>query len=111
MKNVYVGNFDFTATADQVRALFESYGTVETVTVVRDRDTGCARGFAFVEMTSDSEAETAIKALNETFLGERQLNINEARPKGNRADRSQPLEQRKHWREPLATRTHRQHRY
>jgi len=110
MKNVYVGNLDFTTTEFEVRALFEPYGTVETVTLVKDRDSGHSRGFGFVEMTSDSEADTAIKALNGTPLGEWRLSVNEARPKRDRGNRSE-LEQRKHPREPLETRRHRQHRY
>ena len=54
MKNIFVGNLAFDLTEDQVRALFESHGAVETVTIVKDRDTGRSRGFAFVEMTSDN---------------------------------------------------------
>ena len=111
MKNLFVGNLDDTLTGDRLRALFEPFGAVETVTVVMDRDTGRSRGFAFVEMTSDSEAGAAITALNHMLLGERVLTISEARPKDRRGDRSQPLEQRKPGREPLATRTHRKHRY
>ena len=67
MKNIYVGNLDDATTGDQLRALFEPFGTVKTVTVVRDRDTGHGRGFAFVEMAGDSEAESAITGLNKTF--------------------------------------------
>jgi cold-inducible RNA-binding protein len=111
MNNIYVGNLEFATTADQVRGLFQPHGTVETVTLVKDRDTGHSRGFAFVEMTSGCEAETAIEALNGTLLGERRLNINEARPKSDHGDRSEPLERRTHWREPLEERKHRQHRY
>jgi len=111
MNNIYVGNLEFTATADQVRGVFQPHGTVETVTLVKDRDTGHSRGFAFVEMTSGSEAETAIHALNGTLLGERRLYINEARPKSDHGDRSEPLERRKHRREPLQLRKHRQHLY
>lgn len=96
MKNVYVGNLEFDATEDQVRTLFAAYGAVETVTLVRDRDTGRSRGFAFVEMPSDSEAETAIKALNEMLVGERRLSVNEARPKLDRGARSATPGQRKH---------------
>ncbi len=81
MKNVFVGNLDSAVTEDQVRTLFESHGAVETVTIVKDRDTGRSRGFAFVEMTSDSEADTAINGLNGELMWERQLTINEARPK------------------------------
>jgi RNA recognition motif-containing protein len=87
MKNIYVGNLAFDLTEDQVRALFESHGAVETVTIVKDRDTGRSRGFAFVEMTSDSEAETAIVALNGNLVRERQLSVNEARPKLDRVER------------------------
>ncbi len=101
MKNVYVGNLEFTTTEDQIRSLFEAHGAVETVTLVKDRDTGHSRGFAFVEMANDSEAEAAIKALNGTFLDKRHLNINEARPKPARADRNPASEQR----------NHRQHRF
>jgi cold-inducible RNA-binding protein len=81
MKNIFIGNLDFSTTEDQLRALFAAHGAVETVTLVRDRDTGQPRGFAFLEMTNDSEAEKAIQALNGTLLGGRTLTINEARPK------------------------------
>lgn len=62
MKNIFIGNLDFSTTEDQLRALFAAHGAVETVTIVRDRDTGQPRGFAFLEMTNDSEAEKAIQA-------------------------------------------------
>jgi len=81
MKNIFVGNLSFTATEDAVRALFEAHGTVERVSIITDRDTGKPRGFAFVEMTNDSEADRAIAALNGSDLDGRTLNINEARPK------------------------------
>ena len=84
MKNIFVGNLDFSATESAVRALFEPYGNVERVSVVTDRDTGRSRGFAFVEMTDSAEAEKAIAALNGKELGGRALNINEARPKTDR---------------------------
>lgn len=85
MKNIYVGNLDFGATEEEVRALFEPHGAVEKVTLVRDRDSGQSRGFAFVEMTNDGEAEAAITAVNGASLGGRSLNVNEARPKTERA--------------------------
>ncbi len=88
MKNIYVGNLDSATTEAQVRGMFEPHGSVQTVTLVRDRETGNSRGFAFVEMTSDGEAETAMNALNGMLCGERSLKISEARPKGDRADRS-----------------------
>ena len=81
MKNLYIGNLDFNTTEDQLRALFAAHGAVETVTIVRDRDTGQPRGFAFLEMTNDSDAEKAIQALNGTAFGGGKLTINEARPK------------------------------
>ncbi len=85
MKNIFVGNLSFGATEDSVRSLFENHGTVEKVSIVTDRDSGQPRGFGFVEMPNDAEAERAISALNGTELGGRALNINEARPKADRA--------------------------
>jgi len=95
MKNIFIGNLDFSITEDQLRALFAAHGTVETVTIVRDRDTGQPRGFAFLEMTNDSDAEKAIQALNGTLLGGRTLTINEARPKLV-SDRGADLQKREH---------------
>jgi RNA recognition motif-containing protein len=77
--NIFVGNLAFTATADEVRQLFEGYGTVDTVNVLMDRDTGRPRGFGFVEMPNATEARAAIAGLNGTDLGGRALTINEAR--------------------------------
>jgi cold-inducible RNA-binding protein len=85
MKNIFVGNLSFTATEDSVRSMFEGYGTVERVSIVTDRDTGQPKGFGFVEMTNDAEAEKAINALNGTELNGRALTINEARPKTERS--------------------------
>src|ERR1700684_89040 len=84
MKNIFVGNLSFGATEDTVRSLFEQYGTVERVSIVTDRDTGRAKGFGFVEMTGDAEAERAISSLNGKELDGRNLTINEARPKTDR---------------------------
>jgi RNA recognition motif-containing protein len=95
MKNIFIGNLDFSTTEDQLRALFATHGAVETVTLVRDRDTGRPRGFAFLEMTNGSEAEKAIQALNGTALGGGKLTINEARPKLV-SDRSGELRKREH---------------
>ena len=81
MKNLYIGNLDFNTTEDQLRALFAAHGAVEATTIVRDRDTGQPRGFAFLAMTNDSEAEKAIQALNGTALRGGKLTINEAGPK------------------------------
>ena len=84
MKNIFVGNLSFGATEDAVRSMFEAYGTVDRVNVVTDRETGRARGFGFVEMSNDGEAERAIAALNGRELDGRALNVNEARPKDDR---------------------------
>jgi RNA recognition motif-containing protein len=84
MKNIYVGNLSFDASEDQVRSLFETYGAVDKVSIITDRDTGQPRGFAFVEMPDDDAASKAMEALNGSNLGGRNLNINEARPKADR---------------------------
>jgi RNA recognition motif-containing protein len=81
MTNVFVGNLSFQTTQDDLNSIFSQYGAVERVNVVTDRTTGQPRGFAFVEMSTRSEAETAISALNGTDLHGRTLNVNEARPK------------------------------
>ncbi len=94
MKNIFVGNLDFGATEQSIRALFEPYGAVERVNIVTDRDTGQPRGFAFVEMTNSNEADQAINALNGTNLGGRALNVNEARPKPDRGGGGGPRQRR-----------------
>ena len=84
MKNLFVGNMSFQTTESELQALFEQYGEVTRVQVMTDRDTGRARGFAFVEMANDEDAAKAIAALNGKEFGGRQLNVNEARPKPER---------------------------
>ena len=84
MKNIFVGNLNFGATEDAVRSLFESYGAVERVSIVTDRDTGQPRGFGFVEMSANADADRAIAELNGRELDGRALNVNEARPKTER---------------------------
>jgi len=84
MKNLYVGNLPHTTTEAELRTVFQAHGGVEKVSIVTDRETGRARGFAFVEMTDAGEAEKAIAALNGTELGGRTLKINEAKPKTDR---------------------------
>jgi len=81
MTKIFVGNLSFQTTQDELMATFSEHGTVENVSIITDRDTGQPRGFAFVEMTNDSEARNAISALNGTELSGRALNVNEARPK------------------------------
>jgi RNA recognition motif-containing protein len=84
MKNIFVGNLNFGATEDAVRSLFEAYGPVDRVSIVTDRDTGQARGFGFVEMSVNADADRAIAELNGRELDGRALNVNEARPKTDR---------------------------
>lgn len=84
MKNIYVGNLSFATSEDTVRSLFEEHGTVERVSIARDRDTGQPRGFGFVEMANNSEADQAMTALNGRDIDGRTLNVNEARPKTER---------------------------
>ncbi|MBI1358452.1 MAG: RNA-binding protein [Acidobacteria bacterium] len=87
MKNIFVGNLNYQATEDEVRQLFEQYGAVDRVSLITDRETGRPRGFGFVEMPNDEEADQAIEQLNGLSHGGRNLNINEARPRGERPPR------------------------
>lgn len=79
MKKIYVGNLQFTATEDDLRAMFTPFGQVESAVLVTDRGTGRSRGFGFIEI-ADSDAENAIKSLDGTDSGGRALTVNEARP-------------------------------
>lgn len=83
--NIYVGNLPFTATVEEVRDLFDHYGTVESVNLITDRETGRLRGFGFVEMSSGADA--AIEALNQSELGGRRLTVNPAKPREDRPPR------------------------
>ena len=85
-KSIYVGNLPWSATEDEVRNIFSAYGTVNSVNLVTDRETGRARGFGFVEM-ADADADAAIQALNGSSLGSRTLRVNEAQPKAPRQSR------------------------
>jgi RNA recognition motif-containing protein len=85
VKKIFVGNFSFSTTEADLRQWFQSHGAVESATVVTDRDTGRSRGFGFVEMPNNSEAEAAIAALNGADAGGRPLTVNEARPKTERS--------------------------
>lgn len=87
MKKLYIGNLAFGVTEPDLRAIFEPYGKVESATLVTDQDTGRSRGFGFVEMTQDGEAEAAIRALNGQDSNGRPLTVNEARPKSDRPKR------------------------
>ena len=80
-RKLYVGNLPYETSDQDLQTLFAAAGTVESVNVVRDNATGRARGFAFVEMSTDEEAQAAIRQLADYSLGGRQLTVNEARPK------------------------------
>ena len=77
-KKIYVGNLPFSSTQEDLESLFARHGTVQSVNVIMDRETGRARGFAFVEMESPSDADDAIRALDGTNLGGRDIRVNEA---------------------------------
>ena len=83
-KKLYVGNLPYTTTVEELKDLFSEYESIEDVKVITDRDSGRSRGFGFVDLSSDEEAEKAIKTLNGHSVGDREIVINEARPRGNR---------------------------
>jgi RNA recognition motif-containing protein len=79
--NIYVGNLSYEVTEEDLKNAFESFGKVDTVKVIKDNETGRAKGFGFVEMPDNSEAQAAIEGLNGKDLKGRSLNVNEARPR------------------------------
>ena len=81
---IYVGNLSFNSTEQDLEDMFSEFGTVESVKVIEDRETGRSRGFAFVEMSSDEEAQSAIAGLNGREIDGRALTINEAKPQEER---------------------------
>ena len=83
-KKLYVGNLSYSMTSSDLQALFTPHGTVESAEVIMDRDSGRSKGFGFVEMSSDQEAQAAINALNGKDNGGRALTVNEAKPRENR---------------------------
>src|ERR1043166_6333135 len=85
MKNLFVGNMSFQTTESDLRAAFEQYGEITRIQIMTDRDTGRARGFAFVEMADEEAAANAIAGLNGKELDGRALNVNEAKPKTERS--------------------------
>lgn len=82
--NIYVGNLSFSTGDAELRTLFAEFGEVSTAQAIVDRDTGRSRGFGFVEMPDQTEAEAAIEALNGKDVDGRELNVNQARPKADR---------------------------
>ena len=83
-RKLYVGGLSFDTTEDRLREEFAKFGTVESATVIRDRDSDRSRGFGFVEMSTDSEAEEAIRGLNSTTLDGREITVNYARERTDR---------------------------
>lgn len=84
---IYVGNMSYDVTEEELRNLFSEYGQVSEVNIIEDRDTGRPKGFAFVEMPTQAEAENAIKNLNEKEMKGRNIKVNQARPKEDRPRR------------------------
>ncbi len=84
---LYVGNLSFSTTEDELRTLFSESGTVTDVALIKDRDSGRSKGFAFVTMATQAEAEQAVKTLNGASFGERELKVNPARPREEGAGR------------------------
>ncbi len=84
-KKLYVGNLSYDVDSSQLEQMFTGHGTVTSAQIITDRDTGRSKGFGFVEMGSDSEAQAAISALNGQEVGGRALTVNEAKPKENRS--------------------------
>jgi len=85
--NIYVGNLAYSVTDDDLRAAFAAFGEVSRASVIMDRDTGRSKGFGFVEMPDNAQAETAIKELNDQLIGGRAVRVNEARPREDRPRR------------------------
>lgn len=86
MTNIFVGNLSYQTTESELEAAFAAFGAVDRVSIVRDRDTGQPRGFAFVEMASSDEATNAMRSLNGSEMHGRALNVNEAKPKTDRGN-------------------------
>jgi RNA recognition motif-containing protein len=85
MKKLYVGNFNFNMTERELRSIFEQFGAVTSVSLVIEKGTGRVRGFGFVEMTDDAQADEAIAVLNGTAVGGRSLSVHEAHPESERS--------------------------
>jgi len=84
---LYVGNLSFSTTEPELQSAFAEFGTVDSVSIINDRDTGRSKGFAFVEMNNDEEAKAAMAGLDGKMVGNRNLKVNEARPREDRPAR------------------------
>jgi len=87
MMNIYVGNLAYGVTQDELKTAFSAFGEISSVNLITDKFTGESKGFGFVEMPNNSEADAAIKGLNETPLKGRNLKVNQAKPRGERPSR------------------------
>ena len=85
--NIYVGNLSYSTTEDDLRAAFAEFGAVSSCSIITDKFSGQSKGFGFVEMDDNSEADAAIKALNDKPLGGRNLKVNQAKPRESRPSR------------------------
>ncbi len=85
--NIYVGNLPYSATEDDLKGTFGEFGEVASVTLITDKFSGQSKGFGFIEMPNDSEADTAIKELNESDLKGRNIKVNQAKPREDRPRR------------------------
>ena len=85
--NIYVGNLPYDVADDDLRDMFSEYGEVSSANIISDRDSGRPRGFGFVEMPEEAEAENAISNLNEKEIKGRKIKVNQARPKADRSRR------------------------
>ena len=83
--NIYVGNLPYSITEDELRSAFAAFGEVSSVNVITDKFSGQAKGFAFVEMSDNASADAAIKGLNETSMGGRNIKVNQAKPRTERS--------------------------
>jgi RNA recognition motif-containing protein len=83
-KNLYVGNLSYDTSEDGLRTLFSEYGEITSVNVITDRETGRPRGFAFVEMATEEGAQSAMRALNGKMVDNREIKVNEAKPRADR---------------------------
>jgi len=88
--NIYVGNLAYGVTEQELQNIFSAYGTVSKVNIIKDRETGRSKGFGFVEMASDADAQAAIDGLNDTDIGGRSAKVNQARPRENTRDSRPP---------------------
>ncbi len=83
--NIYVGNLSYEVTENELQQLFEEYGAITSVSIITDRDTGRSKGFGFVEMEEDADAEKAIQELDGVSVNDRNITVNQARPRNERS--------------------------